>query len=429
LPVQSVMSGARRAAREAIARESLQWLSSPAVLAAAAAGDLLGCFAQVRDPRDRRGVRHPLPCILVLVTAALLAGQTLLEEVTCWIANAPQPVLAAAGARRLPDGTWQAPSGKTVTRVLGRLAPQGLAGACAAWLAGRLDPGPVTYPVRRPVLQRQLACDGKMIRGAGKRGGTMPYLLSAAAGAIVIADREIGAKTNEITEITPLLLELSIRFPLAGWVITADALLTQRRLAALICEQLMAHYVFTVKANQHALHAALAALTWSRARRHLTQDSGHGRRETRTHQVMDAPPAITALFPHVRQIARITRTTTRTSAAGSYRQATRTTVTTTETVYVITSLTRREAAPRHLAHYLRGHWSIENQVHWIRDTTYREDASAIHAAARPRVMATLRNLATGLIRQAGHTAIAATRRTARYDTTQLLTILGLQPPP
>jgi hypothetical protein len=198
LPVQSAMSRPRRAALEAIARESVQWLSCPAVLAAAAAGDLLGCLAAVPDPRDRRGVRHPLPCILALVTAALLAGQTLLEEVTCWIANAPQPVLAAAGARRLPDGTWQAPSGRTVTRVLGRITAQGLAGACAAWLAARADPGPVTYPVRRPVLQRQLACDGKMIRGAGKRAGTMPYLLSAATGGIVIAEREIGAKTEGV---------------------------------------------------------------------------------------------------------------------------------------------------------------------------------------------------------------------------------------
>jgi predicted transposase YbfD/YdcC len=403
--------------RAALLEEALEWLSCPVVLAAAAAGDLLGCLAAVPDPRHRRGVRHSLPCILVLVTAALLAGQTLLEEVTCWIANAPQPVLAAAG------------SGRTVTRVLGRLTARGLAGAAAAFLASRLVPGPVTYPVRRPVLHRQLACDGKMIRGAGKRGGTMPYLLSAATGGIVIADREIGAKTSEIPEMAPLLLELNARFPLAGWVITADALHTSRRLATLICQDLMAHYVLTVKDNQPGLHAALAALPWHRARRHLTRDHGHGRDETRIHQVMDAPAAITALFPHVRQVARITRIRTRTSTAGSYRTAVRTPVTSTETVYVITSLTAREAAPRHLAAYIRGHWSIENHIHWTRDAVLGEDASAIHAAARPRVMATLRNLVTGLIRQAGHTSIAATIRKAGYSDTLLLTILGLPDPP
>lgn len=415
--------------RAALLEEALGWLSCPAVLAAARAGDLLECLAAVPDPRDRRGIRHSLPSILALTAAAMLAGKKQLEDITAWITHATPRVLAAAGARRGPDGTPVAPCGRTVTRLLGRVAAQGLAGVSAGFLASRLAPGPVTYPVRRPVLHRALNCDGKMIRGAGKRGGTMPFLLSAAAGAIVIADREIGAKTNEIPGMAPLLLELNARFPLAGWVITADALHTSRRFATLICQDLMAHYVLTVKDNQPGLHAALAALPWSRARRHLTRDHGHGRDETRIHDVMDAPAAITALFPHIRQVARLTRTTTRTSAAGSYRKAVRTRTTSTETVYVITSLTAREAAPRHLAAYIRGHWSIENHVHWTRDAVFGEDASAIHAAARPRVMATLRNLITGLIRQAGHTAIAATIRKAAYNDTLLLTILGLPDPP
>jgi predicted transposase YbfD/YdcC len=415
--------------RAALLQEALGWLSCPAALAAAAAGDLLECLAAVPDPRHRRGVRHSLASILALTAAALLAGNRQLEDITAWITHAPPRVLAAAGARRLGDGTWQAPSGRTVTRVLGQLTAHGLAGAAAGFLASRLAPGPVTYPVRRPVLHRQLACDGKMIRGAGKRAGTMPFLLSAATGGIVVADREIGAKTNEITEMAPLLLELDARFPLAGWVITADALHTGRRLATLICQDLMAHYVLTVKDNQPGLRAALAALSWHRARRHLTQDHGHGRDETRSWAVTDAPDSIKALFPHVRQIARVIRTTTRTSAAGSYRTATRTPVTTTETIYVITSLTAREAAPRHIAAYIRGHWSIENRIHWTRDAVLGEDASAIHAASRPCVMATLRNLITGLIRQAGHTSIAATIRKAGYSDTLLLTILGLPDPP
>jgi predicted transposase YbfD/YdcC len=410
--------------------QSLAWLASPAVLAAARAGDLLECLAAVPDPRSPRGIRHSLPCILALTAAALLAGKKQLEDITAWITHATPRVLAAAGARRREDGTPAAPCPRTVTRLLGGLAARGLAGVTAGFLASRLAPGPVTYPVKRPVLHRALNCDGKMIRGAAAGGGTMPFLLSAAAGGIVVADREIGAKTNEIPEMTPLLLELSARFPLAGWVITADAMLTQRRIAALICEDLMAHYVLTVKENQKALHSALAALTWSRARRHVTRNDGHGREETRIHHIMDAPASIAALFPHVRQIARVTRITTRTSTAGSSaRQAARTRKTSTETVYVITSLTAREAAPRHIAAYIRGHWSIENQVHWTRDAVFGEDASTIHAAARPRVMATLRNLVTGLIRQAGHTSIASTIRKAGYSETLLLAILGLPDPP
>ncbi|MGH3929022.1 MAG: hypothetical protein ACRDTF_03485 [Pseudonocardiaceae bacterium] len=70
--------------------------------------------------------------------------------------------------------------------------------------------------------------------------------------------------------------------------------------------------------------------------------------------------------------------------------------------------------------------AIEDKIHWVRDVTFREDASQIKTAARPRVMATLRNLAIGLIRQAGHTKIAAAIRKIHNDPCLLFTILGLR---
>jgi predicted transposase YbfD/YdcC len=434
LPVQCRMPvpAAQAAAPEpeAVAREAaeraLGVLAARAVmLAAAGGGGLPGCFAAVPDPRDPRGVRHSLPCVLVLVTAALLSGKTLLEDVTAWIAHAGPEVLAAAGARRGRDGNLAAPHPRTVTRILGLLGAQALADGTAAFLAARLPAGPAAFPVRRPVLQPSLHCDGKEIRGATAADGTVPFLLSAAAGGIVIAEKEIGAKTNEIPEIGPMLLDLNTRFCLAGQVITADALHTQRRLADLICAGLLAHYVFTVKDNQKNLHAALAGLTWARARRHVTRDTGHGRRETRIHQVMDAPARIRAMFPHARQIARITRNVTRTVTARRGRQRTTTQQASSQTVYAITSLSAREAAPAHLAGYVRGQWSIENKVHWVRDVTFGEDASQVRARSRPRALATLRNLAIGLLRQAGYTSIAGTIRAIEYDTALLLAILGV----
>ena len=95
-------------------------------------------------------------------------------------------------------------------------------------------------------------------------------------------------------------------------------------------------------------------------------------------------------------------------------------------VFIITSLDAREAAPAHLAGYVRGHWTIENKVHWVRDVTFREDASRVRTGGRPRIMGTLRNLTIGLIRQAGYTRIAATIRRIKYDTALLLAILGLK---
>jgi predicted transposase YbfD/YdcC len=222
-----------------------------------------------------------------------------------------------------------------------------------------------------------------------------------------------------------MLLDLNARFPLAGWVVTADALHTQRRLAKLICEGLLAHCVFTVKDNQRNLHAALAGLNWGRARRHVTSGKGHGRSETRTHQVMDAPAGIKGMFPHARQAARVTRTVTRVTRTRNGKTWERTVKTTSETVYLITSLDRREAAPARIAAYLRGHWSIENKVHWIRDSVFREDASRVRAGARPRVLATLPNLAIGLIRLAGRGTIAGTIRAIEYDKPLLLAILTL----
>ena len=71
---------------------------------------------------------------------------------------------------------------------------------------------------------------------------------------------------------------------------------------------------------------------------------------------------------------------------------------------------------------------MENRVHWVRDVTFREDASKVRTGSLPRAMATLRNLAIGLIRLAGYTRIAPTIRKIRYDTALLIEILGLKHP-
>src|SRR5260370_9998612 len=137
----------------------------------------------------------------------------------------------------------------------------------------------------------------------------------------------------------PRVLELNERFPLRGWVISADAHHTQRGLAALICEDLLAHFIFTVKGNQPGLRAALEALCWAGARRHVATSEGHGRRETRSHLVMDAPEEIKARFPHASQVARVIRTRPVTSWRSTGKNRTPTPATHTETVYLITSLT------------------------------------------------------------------------------------------
>jgi len=128
-----------------------------------------------------------------------------------------------------------------------------------------------------------------------------------------------------------------------------------------------------------------------------TRDQGHGRVEIRT---LKAVTVGGLGFPHAAQAIQVTRRV-RDLHARRWR---------TVTIYAVTSLTTIQASPAQLAGYVRGHWAIENELHWVRDVTFTEDASRTRTGATPRAMATLRNLAVGALRLAGTTNIAAALR-------------------
>ncbi|MGH3231113.1 MAG: ISAs1 family transposase [Streptosporangiaceae bacterium] len=414
---------------------ALEELAGHAVaLACASAGDLAGCFALVPDPRDPRGVRHSLASILAMCTAAVLCGCCSLDDVTAWVSCAGRDVLASLGCRRDALGVITPPHPDTITRVFAGLGAQRLADNTGTYLARRALPaGPVTFPVAGPRRLPAIAVDGKAVRGAIGADGLIPYLLAAATHgeSAVIAERLIGPKTNEVPEVPPLLRGLAARSAIAGCVFTMDAGHTVRSHAELICGELGGHYVMTVKLNTPALYAAIDSLDWAAVPvSHQSEEKGHGRREKRTIQVLDATEEIRALFPHARQVFLIERYVTRKvrKRKRNSRKYKTTEVRSAVAALCITSLSAREASPEHLAGYVRGHWSIENKIHWVRDVTYREDSSQIRTGSTPRIMVTLRNLAVGLIRQAGHTRIAATIRKIRHDPRLLLAILGLQTP-
>lgn len=417
------------------AEAALAELAEQAVsLLDASGGDLAGCFAMVPDPRDPRGIRHSLASILAMCTAAVLCGCCSLEDVTAWVSCAGQEILAPLGCRRDALGVVTPPHPDTITRVFALLGAQGLADHAGAYLARRALDGPVAFPVAGPARLPAIAVDGKAVRGAIGADGLIPYLLAAATHgeSAVIAERLIGPKTNEVPEFAPLLRELNARSPLVGHVITADAGHTVRAHATFICEELLAHYVMTVKLNTPGLYAAIDSLEWASVPvSHQADETGHGRRERRTIQVLDATDEITALFPHAAQVFLIERYVTRKTRKRRKNSRKYKTVQVRSAVAAlcVTSLSSREAAPEHLAGYVRGHWSIENKIHYVRDVTYREDSSQVRTGSTPRIMVTLRNLAIGLIRQAGHTRIAATIRKIRHDPRLLLTILGLKTPP
>jgi hypothetical protein len=96
-----------------------------------------------------------------------------------------------------------------------------------------------------------------------------------------------------------------------------------------------------------------------------------------------------------------------------------------ESVYAVTSLDARQVGPADLAAAIRGHWGVENSSHHIRDVTFAEDASTVHAGTAPRAMATLRNLAIGALKTLGADNIAKTTRAIRDEPQRALPVLGI----
>ncbi len=376
---------------------------------------------------------------------AMTCGCTTMIAITCWIKAADRELLEAAGARALPDGTRTAPCPRTVSRLLA-LADPGIVDDCvcryladgelALRAAGREqgedqrqedgeEESPAGEGGEGPALMPQVISDGKYVRGARRPDGTTMIMLSAATpGGVALAQREIPAKTNEIPEIGPMLRKLNEYYPLAGHVLTADALHTHKEFAGLALE-LGAGAVLNVKDNQPNLRATLDGALWAHAAVHVTKDRGHGRDERRSHLVMDAPGEVKALFPPAEQVARIIRRRTVTSWENDGHTRTRATRTSSETVYLVITMTARQAPLEHIAVYIRNQWSIENRVHYVRDVTLREDSSQVKTGSRPRVLVSLRNLSTGLIRQSGHQQIAATLRGAGHDHDLLLALTRL----
>jgi predicted transposase YbfD/YdcC len=365
---------------------------------------LLRRLADVPDPRDRRGRQHSLVGVLAIAAAAVVAGARSVTAIAEWAAEVPQPMLAALGARRDPlTGRRHAAGEATIRRVLARIDADALDLAVGAWLADRLRP-----PARR--RRRVVAVDGKTLRGATGEDGAAVKLLAALdhTDGVVLAQRDVDATSNEIAVFGPLLAGLD----LAGVIVTADALHTQRAHATFLVSR-HADYVFIVKANQPALHAQLARLPWRDVPvMDRTRDQAHGRVELRTLKVA----AVAGLgFPHAAQAIQITR---RVRELGSRTWRT-------VTVYAVTSLAIGTASPAQLAGYVRGHWRIENRLHWVRDVTFDEDRSQARTGNLPRTMATLRNLAISVLRLAGIGNIAAALRHNGRDPTRPLTILGL----
>ncbi len=375
---------------------------------------LVEALAAVPDPRAARGVRHGVLSVLLISACAVLAGARSYAAIAEYAHDTDREILD-----QLQVGPVT-PHESTIRRVLQQLDPDAVDTALRSWTLARLAtrvPDPPQRPRPPRAARTVLAVDGKTLRGARRRDGTRAHLVAVfdlASGA-VLAQREIAHKGGEVAVVPRLLDELE----LTDVLVTADALHTQRGHADYPHSR-GAYYLMTVKANQPRLLRRLRRLPWRQigpAAR--LRARGHGRVETRTISTVALHPIPdfdrSEFFPHAVQAIKLVRR--RRSLTGRWHTA---------TVYAITSLPGWQADPVLLAGWIRGHWRIENQLHWVRDVNFDEDRSQVRTGAGPQVMAALRNLAITALRLAGTPNIAAglrhhTRNPRRPLTTYAIT--------
>jgi predicted transposase YbfD/YdcC len=368
---------------------------------------LIEVLAEMPDFRHNRGKRHSLTAILALACSAMLCGYRSYTAISEWGRNYGGHLMQALGFTRRP------PCAATLHTVLRGLDREVFEAYVGAWGEELLAGTPLS-----PDTEEAIAVDGKTLRGSKKQGAPGAHLLSALAPrlGLTLVQHAVADKTNEI----PAALELLRQLVVTGRVVTMDALLTQRAIARQIVEA-GGDYVMVVKDNQPQFredietvfaHPPVTGETRTVAE---TVDCGHGRIEQRRLQTSDVLVGYSD-WPGLAQVFHLAREVI-TKKTGEVRG---------EMVAGVTSLDPDRADAARLLILVRGHWSIENQSHWVRDVTFDEDRSPVRCGSIPQVMTTLRNTAIGLMRRAGYTNIAAACRRLAAPPALALKLIGIQ---
>lgn len=375
---------------------------------------LMAHMADMPDPRSRRGRRYEWTFLLTLACAALLCGHRSVRGMAQWAWHNRCEILAALQPRRRI-----VPSASTLYRVLRTLDVEELEKRLSTF-ANAVDADDkvtgVVYGPGRTALRGQ-AIDGKEVRGASKQGKSLMLVsLVRHESAAVLGQQAVDCKTNEIT-VAP---ELLAGRDLTGTVTTMDALLTQRQFAKQILAQ-NGDYLMVVKRNQPHLYEDIEFLfstppipaSADEYLRYSYTNDGHGRIETRT---LESSIALNNYldWPGVGQVLRRTRRSVSTKTGEISENVT----------YAVSSLDRRRALPKQLEALWRAHWTIENNLHYVRDESMGEDRSTLRSGHAPHTMAALRNAILTLLRYEGWTNIPDAFRYFATSTQNTLTLIG-----
>jgi predicted transposase YbfD/YdcC len=354
--------------------------------------DATAFFDELQDPRVVGRCKHQLTDIVMIALVALIGPCEDWEEVAefgevnhDWFKRFLE----------LPNGI---PSHDTFARVFGLIDPACMHACFERWL---------TFLVRSldsdgdAAATRTIAIDGKTLRSSNAAKGTTDqdplHLVSAWVheSGLVLGQVATDEKSNEITAI-PQLLDM---LDLAGTTVTLDAMGCQRDIAQKLHEN-KADYALALKDNHRHLHTGAVLLLAEtdddaasiRRATHRTDERGHGRDETRlyttvtldkytTHRVDDATRQA---WPGLNAVGRVVSTRTIKDKS------------TTQTRYYLLS----DPDVKHFAQAVRGHWGIENKLHWVLDATMGEDANRTSKDHGPENLAILRRLALNLLRMA-----------------------------
>lgn len=372
--------------------------------------EVIRYFDELEDPRSTINQKHPLVSVVVVAIMAVLAGAGGPTAIAKWAKMKGEFLLKVL---HLPNGI---PRKDVFRRVLSLLKPDAFQRCFVSWLESLRSEAAAATGVTKPVL----AVDGKTDRRSHDRkkglGALHAVSVWASEFGLSLGQVACAEKSNEITAIPELLRLVDIQ----GTIITIDAMGTQKAIAEQIIES-GADYVLALKGNQETLHQEVIDYIDKQSendfadvkvRRHITEETGHGRKEIRSYMQMPVPDILSGLaaWKGLTSIGLATLVCVRDGKETS------------ETRYYISSL---PVGVKLFAHAVRSHWGIENSCHWSLDMIFREDESRIRNPHMRENFAWLNRFTLSLLKQhPAKDSTAMKRRSCGWSETFLLEVLG-----